>query len=145
MTRDEAQRLVQSFMQAVEQPSEGLNPQGFGGAMVGEAQLYFEYHDDKKALEASALIYKFRDAPKPGILEGFQAEEKAGTDAGGGTVDYEKENKSLFLSRTYAKAPQDEAFVADMRRLMDASIRWADEVADRVASRVHHPKEAQKR
>jgi hypothetical protein len=145
MTRDEAQRLVQSFMQAVEQPGEGLNPQGFGGAMVGDAQLYFEYHDDTKALETSALIYKFRDAPKPGILEGFQAEEKAGTDTGGGTVDYEKENKSLFLSRTYTKVPQDAAFVADMRRLMDASLVWADSVVDRVASRVFHPKEAQKR
>jgi hypothetical protein len=145
MTRDEAQRLVQSFMQAVEQPSEGLNPQGFGGAMIGEAQLYFEYHDDTKALEASALVYKFRDAPKPGILEGFQAEEKAGTDTGGGTVDYEKENKSLFLSRTYAKAPQEPIFLDDMKRLMKASVHWADEVADRVSSRVFHPKEAQKR
>jgi hypothetical protein len=145
MTRDEAQRLVQTFMQAVEQPSEGLNPQGFGGAMIGEAQLYFEYHDDKQALEASALVYKFRDAPKPGILEGFQAEEKAGTDTGGGAVDYEKENKSLFLSRTYAKAPQDAAFLADMRRLMDASLVWSESVLDRVASRVFHPKEAQKR
>ena len=43
--------------------------------------------------------------PKPGIIEGFQAEEKSGTDTGGGTVDYETENKSLFLSRTYTQAP----------------------------------------
>lgn len=136
MTREEAQRLVQVFMQSIGQPSEGLNPQGFGGAVIGEAQLYFEYHSGKQELEASALIYKFRDAPKPGVLEGFRAEEKSGTDTGGGAVDYEPENKSLFLSRTYARPPADAAFREDMQRLTQASLVWADEVMDRVASRV---------
>ncbi len=136
MTRDEAQRLVQVFMQSVGQPSEGLNPQGFGGAVLGQAQLYFEYRSDTQALEASALIYKFRDAPKPGVIEGFRAEEKAGTDAGGGAVDYEPENKSLFLSRLYSTPPADAAFREDMTRLTQASLVWSDEVMDRVASRV---------
>jgi hypothetical protein len=137
MTRDEAQRLLQVFMQSIGQPSEGLNPQGFGGAAIGDAQLYFEYHSDKQELETSALIYKFRDAPKPGVLEGFRAEEKSGTNTGGGVVDYEPENKSLFLSRTYATMPADAAFREDMRRLTEASLVWADEVMDRVATRVH--------
>ncbi|HSP81671.1 MAG TPA: type III secretion system chaperone [Myxococcaceae bacterium] len=136
MTREDAQRLVQTFMQAIEQPSEGLNPQGFGGAMLGEAQLYFEYHSDNGELEASALIYKFREAPKPGILEGFRAEEKAGTDTGGGKVDFEPENKSLFLSRSYTTTPADTAFKQDMEHLVRASLVWGDEVLDRVASRV---------
>ncbi|WP_257456822.1 hypothetical protein [Archangium lipolyticum] len=136
MTRDEAQRLVQAFMKSLGQPSEGLNPQGFGGAMLGAAQLYFEYHSDKQALEASALVYKFRDPPKPGVLDGFREEEKAGTDTGGGAVDYETENKSLFLSRIYSTPPSDAAFKEDMQRLTQASLVWGDEVLDRVASRV---------
>ncbi|PTL77321.1 type III secretion system chaperone [Vitiosangium sp. GDMCC 1.1324] len=136
MTREEAQRLVQAFMKSLGQPSEGLNPQGFGGVALGDAQLYFEYHADKQALETSALVYKFRDPPKPGVLEGFRAEEKSGTDTGGGAVDYEPENKSLFLSRTYSTVPQDAAFKEDMRRLAQASVVWGDEVLDRVASRV---------
>ena len=136
MTRDEAQRLVQTFMMSLGQSSEGLNPQGFGGAVLGDAQLYFEYHSDTQALETSALVYKFRDPPKPGVLEGFRAEEKSGTDTGGGAVDYEPENKSLFLSRTYSSTPTDAAFKEDMRRLTQASLVWADEVMDRVASRV---------
>ncbi|MFY0566707.1 hypothetical protein ACN28E_23105 [Archangium lansingense] len=136
MTRDEAQRLVQAFMKSLGQSSEGLNPQGFGGAALGNAQLYFEYHADKQTLETSALIYKFRDPPKPGVLEGFRAEEKSGTDAGGGTVDYETENNSLFLSRTYATVPPEATFREDMKRLTQASIVWGDEVLDRVASRV---------
>ncbi|MFL5354323.1 hypothetical protein [Archangium sp.] len=136
MTREEAQRLVQTFMKSHGQSSEGLNPQGFGGAVLGDAQLYFEYHTDKQALETSALIYKFRDPPKPGVLEGFRAEEKSGTDTGGGAVDYEPENKSLFLSRTYSTVPPDTAFKADMQRLTQASLVWGNEVMDRVASRV---------
>ena len=136
MTREEAQRLVQTFMKSHGQSSEGLNPQGFGGAVLGDAQLYFEYHSDKQALETSALIYKFRDPPKPGVLEGFRAEEKSGTDTGGGAVDYETENKSLFLSRTYSTLPADAAFREDMQRLTQASLKWGDEVLDRVASRV---------
>jgi hypothetical protein len=137
MTRDDAQRLVQSFFRSVGQTqSPGLNPQGFGGAAVGDAQLYFEFRSAEQALECSALIYKFRDVPKPGVLEGFKAEEKAGTNTGGGAVDYEPENKSLFLSRTYASAPAEPAFADDMKRLMQASLLWSGEVMDRVASRV---------
>lgn len=137
MTRDEAQHLVQSFFQAAGQTqSPGLNPQGFGGVSIGEAQLYFEYRSSEQALECSALVYKFRDAPKPGVLAGFEQEAKGGTDTGGGAVDYEPENKSLFLSRTYTSAPAEAAFAEDMKRLMKASLVWGDEVLERVASRV---------
>jgi hypothetical protein len=137
MTREDAQRLVQSFLRGLGQTqSPGLNPQGFGGVAVADAQLYFEYRTAEQALECSALIYKFREAPKPGVIAGFEQEEKGGTDTGGGTVDYEPENKSLFLSRTYANAPAEPAFAEDMKRLMQASTVWADTVMDRVASRV---------
>ena len=66
------------------------------------------------------------------------AAHAAGTDTGGGTVDYEPENKSLFLSRTYTQAPPQTAFIEDMKRLMKASLVWGDEVLDRVASGVFH-------
>ncbi|MFP2926340.1 type III secretion system chaperone [Pyxidicoccus sp. 3LG] len=137
MTREEAQRLAQAFLAANGQPNSiGINPQGFGGIVVNDAQLYFEWHDQEQSLECSALIHKFRDAPKPGVLEGFQQEQKSGTDTGGGTVDYEPENKSLFLSRTYTQAPQQPIFNDDMKRLMKASLVWSGEVLGRVASRV---------
>lgn len=135
MTRDDAQRLVQAYMKSLNHQSEGLNPQGFGGVVVGDAQLYFEYSTAEGSLEASALIYKFRDAPKPGILEGFQDEAKT-TDTGGGKVDYELENNSLFLSRTYVMAPAESMFVDDMWRLTQASRVWGKDVLERVASRV---------
>lgn len=137
MNIDEAQRLVQSFMRTQgEQLSPGLNPQGFGGIAKGEAQLYFEFVPSSGELKCSALIYRFRDAPRPGVLEGFRAEEKAGTDTGGGTVDFEKESKSLFLSRTYTAIPPDQSFEIAMLKLMDASVTWGGPVFERVAERV---------
>lgn len=137
MLIEEAQRLVQSFMRAQgEQQSPGLNPQGFGGIAKGGAQLYFEFVPTSGELKCSALIYRFRDAPRPGVLDGFRAEEKAGTDTGGGTVDFEQESKSLFLSRTYPAAPPDESFKIAMQKLMDASVTWGGPVFERVAAKV---------
>lgn len=137
MTREEAQRLAQALLASTGNPdSPGLNPQGFGGVAIDKAQLYFEWHDKEQALECSALIHKFSGSPKPGIIEGFQQEQKSGTDTGGGTVDFETENKSLFLSRTYTQAPPQSSFIEDMKKLMKASIVWSDEVVERVATRV---------
>jgi hypothetical protein len=137
MTRDEAQRVVQSYVRSQGLPlSPGLNMQGFGGVMVGQAQLYFEHAADAGELKCSALIYRFRDAPRPGVLDGFRDEQKAGTDTGGGDVDFEPESKSLFLSRRYASVPADNAFLDDMNRLMEASLEWGGDVFERVASRV---------
>lgn len=137
MTSEEAQRLVQSFMRAMgEQTSPGLNPQGFGGIAKGEAQLYFEFVPTSGELKCSGLIYRFRDAPRPGVLDGFLAEEKAGTDTGGGTVDFEKESKSLFLSRTYTTPPPEQSFEIGMKKLMEASVAWGGPVFERVAARV---------
>jgi hypothetical protein len=146
MTREAAQRLAQSFVRP-EGPlqSPGLNEQGFGGIVMGGAQLYFEWHEDTQALECSALVYKFHEPPKPGVIEGFQAEEKEGTDSGGGTVSYQPENRGLYLSRTYTQVPDERAFGKDMKKLMKASLIWGREVLDRVASRVFHPEELEKR
>src|SRR4051812_48301475 len=124
MTREGAQRLVQSFVRPTGSlQSPGLNQEGFGGLVMGGAQLYFEWHEDTKALECSALVYKFHEPPKPGVLETFQAEEKEGTDTGGGTVTYEPENRGLYLSRTYTQVADERAFAKDMKRLMRASLQ----------------------
>ena len=46
------------------------------------------------------------EPPKPGVLETFQTKEKEGTDAGGGTVAYEPENRGLYLSRDLYPGPE---------------------------------------
>jgi len=137
MTRDEATQLVQSYLKAIGVPlSPGLNAKGLGGAAVGEAQLYFEHTDTDGVLKCSALIYRFRDAPRPGVLDGFRDEQKAGTDTGGGTVDFEPESKSLFLSRSYTTPPLDIVFASEMSKLNQASLAWGGDVFERVASKV---------
>ena len=145
LTREVAQEFVRWYSRsqgAVLSP--GLNPQGFGGVGLGGAQLYFEYHEDSRSLECSALVYSFHEPPKPGVLEGFQAEEREGTDTGGGSVDYERENRGLFLSRVYTQVPEGKDFTRDMKRLTQASLVWGREVLNRVASRVFHPEELEK-
>lgn len=137
MTREAARALVRWYLQTQGAGmSEGLNENGLGGTMVGSAQLYFEHHADTQVLECSALVYRFREDPKPGVIDGFQKEAQEGTDAGGGTVDFETENKSLFLSRNYAQMPSGAEFTKEMERLMEASLDWGTTVLDRVASRV---------
>ncbi len=146
MTREAAQELLRWYSRsqgAVLSP--GLNAQGFGGLTVGGAQLYFEFHEDSRKLECSALVYRFKEPPKPGVLAGFEAEAREGTDTGGGTVDYERENRGLFLSRDYAQVPDGKDFARDMKRLCKASEVWGDEVLDRVASRVFHPEELEQK
>ncbi|ATB34935.1 hypothetical protein CYFUS_000347 [Cystobacter fuscus] len=146
LTRETAGELVRWFMRTLgAAPGPGLNPQGFGGFAVGGAQVYFEYHEDRGALECSALVYRFNEPPRPGVIEGFEAEAREGTDTGGGSVDYERENRGLFLSREYSVVPEGAAFARDMKRLAKASLVWGDEVLDRVASRVFHPEELEKR
>jgi hypothetical protein len=136
-TREASARLVRWFLQTQgAEDTPGLNAQGFGGAMVGGAQLYFEHHADTQQLECGALIYRFREEPKPGVIEGFRKEAEEGSDTGGGVVDYEPESKSLFLTRTYAQLPSGTDFSRDMEALMKASLEWGHDVLDRVATRV---------
>jgi hypothetical protein len=147
MTRERATGLARAFLRSYGVESAGLNANGLGGAAVGDGSVYFEYRPGPGGrpgtLKCSALIYRFHDLPKPGVLDGFRAEERAGTaDTGGGRVDYEPENKGLYLSRVYAHPVDAAAFRRDMERLMKASRVWGDEVLDRVATRVFQKGEA---
>ena len=137
ITRDEAVRMIQGYFKSHGVESPGLNENNLGGASVAQYQIYFEYQPAKRALKCSALIYKFRDEPKPGVIEGFKAEEQARTaDTGGGTLEYEPVNKGLYLSRVYTESASDEEFARDLKLLMEASEVYGDQVLDRVATKV---------
>jgi hypothetical protein len=137
ITRDEAVRMIQRYFSANGLESPGLNENNLGGAAVGEYQIYFEYQPAKRALKCSALIYRFRDEPKPGVIEGFKAEEQTKTeDSGGGELEYEPVSKTLHLARTYSESVSEEEFATDLQRLMRASDAYGDQVLERVAARV---------
>ena len=133
MTREEANGMVQAFFRAHAVESPGLNENNLGGAAVGDSQIYFEYEPLKQSLKCSALVYRFQAEPRPGVIEGFKAAE---SDTGGGKVDYEPENKGLYLSHDYSETVTDEQFVADLESLMKASKVYGGDVLDRVAAKV---------
>ncbi|RKG86668.1 hypothetical protein [Corallococcus terminator] len=137
MTREAARQLVKWYLQSQGAGiTEGLNEQGLGGMMNGEGQYAFEHIESPPSLKASALIYRFREPPKPGIIEGFRQQQEEGTDTGGGSVDFEPGSGSLFLSRTYTVMPDGREFARDLDRLGKASIVWGKDVLDRVAHKV---------
>jgi hypothetical protein len=139
MTRNEATVQIQNFFRDNGQDSPGLNAKGLGGAALGDAELYFEHDEQAQALACSALIYRFKEPPKPGVVEGFRAEQQAGVDTGGGSVDYEPENHGLYLRRSYQSTANTESFNHDMELLVNATRRWVAEVLPRVAAKVFHP------
>lgn len=142
MTRDDANRLIKAFAGHHGGTVTELNLQNMTGLSVGGADLFFTFHQPlfshkKPALEVSALIYRFRKPPNPKILEAFKAEHAAGTPAGGGEVDYEEENKGLYLTRFFEVVPSEDSFNTDVDALADASKTWGREVMERVANKVN--------
>ncbi|MBI4852875.1 MAG: hypothetical protein HY819_13860 [Acidobacteria bacterium] len=137
MTREEAVLILKRFFKMQHVDSPGLNENNVGGASIGDLELYFEYIPKEEALNCSALIYSFREEPKPGVIDGFKEEEQSGrASTGGGFVDYQPENKGLFLTRSYKEFVEDLDFLNDMEALLGASRVWSQEVLPKVAERV---------
>ena len=138
MTRAEAERLLRSLTDAHGVSAGRLfDGKDVAGLMLGEAELYFQYDEGRRALWCGALVYRFRAEPKPGVLEAFFEEERDvdGTDSGGGALEYRGDTRSLLLARTYESAPEPEEFVEDVKSLAEASLVWARDAVPRVASR----------
>lgn len=142
LPREAAVKMIQAFLRSHGVKSVGLNDNNLGGLELGGQVLYFEYLPGRRALRANALVYRFRKPPRRGVLDGFQQEQKAGTDSAGGTVEYQADNRGLFLSRVYAAPAPEQGFAAEMDRLAQAAERWREQVLPRVAARVFPPAEA---
>jgi len=136
LTKDEARKLVQEFFRANDAESPGLNEQGLGGASLTAGDIFFEYLPEPAALKCSALIYRFRGPPNPAVIAAFHDEAKT-TDTGGGTLDYETENRGVYLSRVYERALDPETFTAELRKLLDASQVWRSDAVERVADKAY--------
>lgn len=142
MTREEANRLVQSFAKAQGGEVSALNLNNMTALSLGDADLFFTFHqplvpNQKTRLEVSALIYRFRKEPDPRMLAGFREEQEKGTPTGGGELDFETENKGLYLTRFYEQVPAQETFNDELLALAKASKTWGREVLERVANKVN--------
>jgi len=145
MTRDEANRAIQELARAEGGASSGLGERNLTGVQFSDGrEVYFEYRQpfvpaEPGALKCSALVYRFHTEPKPGLLDGFRAEEQAGTPTGGGALEYQEQGRALFLARSYSKPPALDAFREEMAALRRAARVWQNDVLERVTRKVFHP------
>lgn len=137
MTRDDAERLLRSLFDAYGlSAGRVFDGKDVAGVMLGEAELFFHYEPERRSLWCGALVYRFRAAPRPGLLEAFFDEEESlnAPGDGDGTLEYREETRSLLLARTYETPPASDEFADDVRRLASASLVWARETVSRIAS-----------
>jgi hypothetical protein len=132
MKRSEAEALLRALTCAGGPGAPRFGEGDVAGLMLGPAALYFEYEAARGTLTCGALVYRFREPPRPGVLEDFLKENRG---AGGGALVYREATRALLLSRTYSGAVPAEEFVEDMKSLAAASLGWGAEVLERVASR----------
>lgn len=132
MKRSEAEALLRALTGVGGHVAPRFGEGDVAGLMLGPAALYFEYDAARGTLSCGALVYRFREAPRPGVLEDFLKENRG---AGGGALVYREATRALLLSRTYSEAVPAEEFVEDMKGLAAASLGWGAEVLERVASR----------
>lgn len=133
MTREEASRLVVAFFKAYNTAHTGLNEKGFAGGMFGAAELFFSHHEQDGNLDCLALVYRFRKEPEDNVLSLLEKASKE-YDTGVGELEYSNDNRGLFLKRVYSNTVSETQFVNDMKRLSEASLSWASEVIERVAT-----------
>lgn len=133
VTRDEAEAMLRSLA-GTEGGTGFFGGGGVAGLMLGAAELFFEYDAARGSLSCGALVYRFRRAPRAGVLQTF-FEEAGAAGAGGGALVYREETRSLLLSRTYFEAAGGVEFAREMKRLAAASLGWGAELLERAASR----------
>jgi hypothetical protein len=136
VTRGEAEAMLRSLA-GTEGGAAFFGGGGVAGLMLGEAELFFEYDAARGSLSCGALVYRFRKALRPGVLQTF-FEEAGAAGAGGGALVYREETRSLLLSRSYFEEVGGEEFAREMKRLAAASLGWGAELLERVASRHEH-------
>lgn len=133
MTREEASSLVVEFFKAYNTAHPGISEKGFAAGMFGAAELFFSYQERDGNLDCFALIYRFRNEPKVNVLTALERASHE-YDTGGGELKYLTDNRSLFLKRVYSHTVSETQFINDTKRLAEASMLWASEVIERVAT-----------
>lgn len=140
MTREEAAGLVAAHFKTHKVHAHGLDAQGRAGALVAGEQLLFEHLENGGVLRCSALIYRWREWPKPGLLEALRQEAQSGaSNTGGATLHYVPEHRTLSLSQEFAQTPSPATFEQAMTQLREDCSQWRTEVFARVAEKVLHP------
>lgn len=136
MTREEAKQQLEAFFRKLGLSTSVLNETNFVKATVGEAVIGFEFSETDNILIAKALIYRFRNNPNPLLIEALITEQK-NSDTGGGFVNFETDDLSLSLEKTFVEKLADEDFYEQVNQLAQASLVWSNQILPQIAESVH--------
>jgi hypothetical protein len=139
MHQDEALAMVQEFLEA-----HGLDGSGADSAKdaaeaeaaAWQPEIAFQVDVERGELKCWALIFQFDRPLSDGFLAACHEEAGRGADTGGGAVEFDPEDRGLYLTRSYTSRIGVARLGADLQRLQKASEAWGEEVLDRVYDRV---------
>jgi hypothetical protein len=136
MTREEAKQQIEAFFRKIGITASFFEDENFAKATVGEALIGFEFVETEGVLKTQALIYRFRNAPNQKVIEALLAEQQ-NSDTGGGNVNFETEDFSLFLEKTFMEKLSAEEFYKQINQLAQASLIWSSQILPQIAESVH--------
>ncbi len=134
MIKRDAEILLNEFFSGFGKSVQAFADRNFVKVNIGEAVIGFEFRAAEKTLFCHALIYQFRQPPRPEILRAIEREEQNGADTGGGEIVFDQKNNSLALVRGYDKFVDPDVFTSQMQKLAAASLNWSSIILDRAAT-----------
>lgn len=136
MTREEAKQQLEAFFRKIGITASFFEDKNFAKATVGEALIGFEFVEAESVLNAQALIYRFRNPPNQIVIEAILAEQQ-NSDTGGGIVNFDSEDLSLFIEKSFTEKLSDEEFHKQVNQLAQASLIWSSQILPQIAEKVH--------
>ncbi|CAN5695559.1 hypothetical protein BH20ACI4_BH20ACI4_11450 [soil metagenome] len=136
MTRAEAKQQLEAFFRKIGITASFFEDKNFAKATIGEALIGFEFAETEGVLNAQALIYRFRNAPNQKVVEAIFAEQQ-NTETGGGKINFDSEDFSLFLEKSFTGKNADEEFYKQINLLAQTSLIWSSQILPQIAEQVH--------
>lgn len=134
MTKTQAEKQLETFFRRLGIKASFFKDKNFVIANVGEVVLGFEFIENEEKLKTKALIYRFRNAPKPEILNAIFAEASEAI-SGGGQIFFDKNELSLFLEKDFTENLDTDIFRKQVNILAQASLFWSNRKLRQIAEK----------
>lgn len=132
MTKTQAEKQIETFFRKIGIAASFYPGKNFVKANVRDVLLGFEFIENEEILRAKALIYRFRNAPKPEIRRAIfsQASE---ANSGGGRIIFDEKELSLFIEKEFTEYLEPDIFRKKINILTQASLFWSSRKLQQVA------------
>ena len=126
MTLTDAQNMIRGFFGALGISSPGLTAQGLGGASIEATSVAFRFEGE--LLRCSAIVFQFRQAPTPKVLEQLMAYDKReGLSDERGRLVYDAESQTLGVERSYRDLAPANQLMPDLLELARRATIWSND------------------